>query len=305
MLGAKGDMRLRDGRRMSYSAAGPRDGFPVLYFHGAIGSPIRRSAVLDAAIARLHIRYLMVDRPGFGASDPMPGRTVADFPADIEDLADAIGFERFSVIGVSAGGPYALACAWALPDRLRAAAVVSSIVPASAPRRAGRVDVRYHLALTALERGPRLAARLADGALRILRRHPTALARAMAVSAPPAERALLAEREAREIATRSFLAATERGTSPMIEDYLACHRDWGFDSGAALGRVHLWHGAQDRLIPVEHARRLGGILPNCEWMPVPEDGHFFLRRCLDQILAPLVPDAGAGQPGRAALKLAA
>jgi pimeloyl-ACP methyl ester carboxylesterase len=305
MLSARGDVRLRDGRRLSYAAAGPPDGFPVLYLHGAIGSPIRRSAVLDAAIARLHIRYLMVDRPGFGASDPRPGRTVADFAADIEDLADAIGFERFSVIGVSAGGPYALACAWALADRLRAAAAVSSIVPASAPSHAGAVDVRYRLALIALARAPQQAACLADGALGLLRRHPAALARAMAVSAPPMERALLAEREAREIATHSFLAATERGTAPMIEDYLVCHRDWGFDPRTARGRVHLWHGAHDRLIPAEHARRLGVTLPNCVWMPVPEDGHFFLRRRLDQILAPLIPDAGARQPARAGLELAA
>jgi pimeloyl-ACP methyl ester carboxylesterase len=162
------------------------------------------------------------------------------------------------VLGVSAGGPYALACAWALADRLRAAAVVSSVVPASAPSRGGGVDVRYRLALIALARAPRPAARLADGALRLLRRHPAALAGVLSVSAPPTERALLAEREAREIATRSFLVATERGTAPMIEDYLACHRDWGFEPGAALGRVHLWHGALDRLIPVEHARHLGG-----------------------------------------------
>jgi pimeloyl-ACP methyl ester carboxylesterase len=305
MLSARGDVRLRDGRRLSYAAAGPRDGFPVLYFHGAIGSPIRRSAVLDAAIAKLHIRYVMVDRPGFRASDPKPGRTVSDFAADIEDLADAIGFERFSVLGVSAGGPYALACAWALADRLRAAAAVSSVVPASAPSRGGGVDVRYRLALMALARAPRLAARVADGALRLLRRHPAALAGMLSVSAPPTERALLAEREAREIATRSFMVATERGTAPMIEDYLACHRDWGFEPGAALGRVHLWHGAHDRLIPVEHARHLGGALPNCAWIPVPGDGHFFLRRRLDQILAPLVPDADAGRPARAAVELAA
>lgn len=231
MLSARGDVTLPDGRRLSYAAAGPRDGFPVLYFHGAIGSPIRRSAVLDAAIARFHIRYLMVDRPGFGASDPRPGRTVADFAVDIEDLADAIGFERFSVLGVSAGGPYALACAWALADRLRAAAAVSSVVPTSSPSRAGGVDVRDRLALIALARAPRLAGHLADEALGHLRRHPAVLARALAVSAPPTERALLAEREAREIATRSFLSATERGTSPMIEDYLACRRDWGFDPG--------------------------------------------------------------------------
>jgi pimeloyl-ACP methyl ester carboxylesterase len=120
---------VRDGRRLTYEALGSPGGFPVLYMHGAIGSPRWRSPALDAAVVSLGLRYLVVNRPGFSGSDPRPRRTVADFATDVEDLADALGWERFSVIGVSAGAPFALACAWALPRRVVAAGAASPMVP--------------------------------------------------------------------------------------------------------------------------------------------------------------------------------
>jgi pimeloyl-ACP methyl ester carboxylesterase len=122
-------VRLRDGRRLTYHALGDPGGFPVLYMHGAIGSPRWRSPALDAAVASLRLRYHVVNRPGFGGSDPSPGRTVADHAADVEDLADALVLERFSVVGVSAGAPFALACAWRLPGRVVAAAAASPLAP--------------------------------------------------------------------------------------------------------------------------------------------------------------------------------
>src|SRR5215467_2052963 len=97
---------LRDGRRLAYSVAGPEDGFPVLYFHGAIGTAV----AIGAAVEALGLRYICVNRPGFGGSDLAPGRRMLDFADDIEQLADALGLDQFAVVGVSAGGPYALAC---------------------------------------------------------------------------------------------------------------------------------------------------------------------------------------------------
>jgi pimeloyl-ACP methyl ester carboxylesterase len=126
-------IRLRDGRRLTYRVLGPRGGFPVVYMHGAIGSPRWHSPALEAAVVALGVRYVAVNRPGFGGSDPSPGRTVADCAADVEELADALGWERFSVIGVSAGAPFALACAWALPGRVAAAAAASPLAPPTCP----------------------------------------------------------------------------------------------------------------------------------------------------------------------------
>jgi pimeloyl-ACP methyl ester carboxylesterase len=162
-------VRLRDGRRLTYRALGRPDGFPVLYMHGAIGSPRWRSPALDAAVATLGLRYLIVNRPGFSGSDPQPGRTVADFATDVEDVADAHGWERFSVIGVSAGAPFALACAWALPGRVTAAAAASPLAAAGLRYRVPRAGFQVPVA------GP-LAY---DAALRVLHARSAAAPRTM------------------------------------------------------------------------------------------------------------------------------
>jgi pimeloyl-ACP methyl ester carboxylesterase len=305
LLTARGEVVLGDGRRLAYSAAGPRDGFPLLYFHGAIGSPPRRSEALEAEIERSRLRYVMVDRPGFGGSDQQPGRRVADFAADVEELADALGFERYSVVGVSAGAPYALACAAAHPDRLIGAAAVSSIPPGLRLRRARGMDLRYRIGLAALGRWPRLIARVGDAAIDLVRRRPGLLGKVISAGASTTDRTLLAEREARETAARSFLAATARGAAPMIEDYLVCRRDWGFRPSDVDGRVHLWHGTDDRLIPLRFVEPLAVVLPNCLASFTPDDGHFFFRARIRDILAPLVPDSAREPPVASAANLAA
>lgn len=105
MLATTSAVRTREGRSITFWAAGPHDGFPVVYCHGAIGSPRWRTPQVDELIQRLQIRYVVVNRPGFGGSEPYPGRTVADFACDVEHAIDALGYERFSVVGVSAGAP--------------------------------------------------------------------------------------------------------------------------------------------------------------------------------------------------------
>jgi len=244
-------IHVRDRRRLGYRAAGPDDGFPVVFLHGAIGSPRWRWPQLDALIAQTGIRYVVVDRPGFGRSEPSPGRTVAAFAADVEDLADALGFARFSVIGVSAGAPYALACAWALAvGRLAATAAVSALAPPTGP--GGTRSVRYRVPTLAFG-SPRAGALLAGGVLRALGVH--------AHTATPA----------------------------MVEDYLVCRRPWGFDPADVSAPVMLWHGAADPLVPAAHALRLAAAMPACAPSLERGAGHFFYSRRLERIIAPLVP----------------
>jgi pimeloyl-ACP methyl ester carboxylesterase len=220
-------MPLPDGRRLAWSSGGDDDGVPVLYLHGAIGTPVRRTAELDLLIAELGIRYLAVSRPGFGRSDPCPGRRIADFPADVEHLADRLGLGRFTVVGVSAGGPYAIACARALHDRVVATAAVSSLSPLGAPHAGRWMPAHIRLGLRALARRPDLAARGGTRVVRLLERHPHALARVAAMGATPADRRLLADGEMGETAIESFLAAASGGVQGMIEDYVTCCTAWG------------------------------------------------------------------------------
>jgi pimeloyl-ACP methyl ester carboxylesterase len=239
-------VRLRDGRQLTYRSIGPASGFPVLYMHGAIGSPGWHSPQLDAAVRSLGIRYLAVNRPGFGGSDPSPGRTVADYAADVEQLADALGVERFSVIGVSAGGPFALACAWALPDRVVAAAAASPLAPACGI--AGSPSLRY---------------RVPGAGFRVPLAGPLTY----------------------DVVLRALHARSATAPRNMVEDYEVCRRPWGFEPSEVKVPVVLWHGLSDRLVPVCHALRLAAALPACATCLEPRAGHFFFSRRVGEIIA--------------------
>jgi pimeloyl-ACP methyl ester carboxylesterase len=123
---------LADGRRLAYREYGARDGAPVFFFHGWPGSRLD-FAPNDATAADAGVRVIAVDRPGIGGSDPQAGRRVLDWPVDVAALADSLALDRFAVLGFSFGGPYARACAYALPDRVTYAGLVSCLGPIDDP----------------------------------------------------------------------------------------------------------------------------------------------------------------------------
>jgi pimeloyl-ACP methyl ester carboxylesterase len=289
-------IRLAGGRRLAYTVTGPADGRPVLYCHGAIGTPVGRSLDLEALTMELGVRQIAVSRPGVGASERAEGRTVLDFAQDIRELSDVLGLDRFSVVGVSAGGPYALAIARELAERVERVALCSSLSPLGAPHRVTGMDPRIRIALTLMARAPRTWARIGDALLPTIRKHPRLITRVIAAHAARCERQRVFEPEEQAAASTSFLDAAAFGVGGMIEDYMTCCRDWGFSPSEVGAEVHLWHGVRDPLVPVEHALQLAIALPRCRMFFDPDEGHHFFRSRLRTILAVLVgrhEDAGA------------
>jgi pimeloyl-ACP methyl ester carboxylesterase len=286
-----GWLRLSDGRRLSYAQTGATAAFPVVYCHGAIGTPLGRSVDMEAITADLGIRHIAISRPGVGGSDFAARRTVAAFAADVRELADALALDRFAVVGVSAGGPYALGIAAGLPDRVSRVAICSSLSPLCPPHATPGMPRRIRLALKGLAAAPATCAWLGDAAIPLLRRHPALLSRVIAAHAAPAERHRVRRPEERAATTTSFLDAASAGVRGMIEDYLACSRPWGFEPGGVEAEVDLWHGLNDPLVPVDHALQLAIAIPRCRVFVDPSEGHHFFRTRLPEILARLADPA--------------
>ncbi|HEY5318723.1 MAG TPA: alpha/beta fold hydrolase [Solirubrobacteraceae bacterium] len=283
-----GRLRLADGRRLNYSDTGPRKGLPIVYCHGAIGTPLGAAVDLEAIVAELGVRYVAISRPGIGGSDCAPGRTVLGFAADVRELVDALEIERFAVVGVSAGGPYALAVARELEARVIRVALCSSLSPLCAPHRTPGMQRRIRVALSVLAATPGLCAAIGDLAVPVIRRHPELLSRVIAAHAAPGERRLLQRAGERSAASTSFLDAASGGVRGMIEDYLVYSSPWQFSACEVAADIQLWHGLEDPLVPVEHALQLAIALPRCRVFLDPDEGHHFFRRRLANILAVLV-----------------
>ena len=138
-----------------------------------------------------------------GGSTALAGRSVLDFARDVEEFADALGLARFGLVGVSAGGPYALATARGLPDRVLRTALCSSLAPScSLSRSAETWPLR--LGLWWLSRAPRVCRAAGDSLLPVLARHPRLLTCVIAANASPSDRRRLGQPAERTARARAF-----------------------------------------------------------------------------------------------------
>jgi pimeloyl-ACP methyl ester carboxylesterase len=144
-------IQLRDGRKLAYLAVGPSDGTPLIHCHGNPSSRLEVPLLGEQAILQ-GVRLIVFDRPGIGRSDPKPGFGLLDWPDDLTEAANQLGIERFAISGISGGGPFALACAYKMPERLTACGLISAVPPVEYIIRAGSRGTR--LAYGLLDRLP-------------------------------------------------------------------------------------------------------------------------------------------------------
>lgn len=280
-------LRLKDGRVLACLELGDPAGAPVLYFHGFPGSRLEARIAASAA-ARLGLRVLAVDRPGFGQSTFQVGRTIGSWAADVAALTDWLGLRRFSVIGVSGGGPYALACAALLPVRVARVALVCPLGPLDvADGKAGMLPQdRILLALA------RYAAPLARAVIRMLvhwmRQEPDRYLRFMLAGMKPPDRDLFADSWYRALMLESTAEALRQGGRGPARELTLIARSWDFGLEDVRMPVGLWQGLADQILPAAMARRLAAALPACNARYFPEEGHLSLvARHIGEVLADL------------------
>ncbi len=290
---------LPDGRRLACTALGPPDGLPVLQFHGAIGTPRRPCPETELALRAAGVRLLLPRRPGFGGSDPAPGRTLRSWPRDVAALADALGLDRFAVLGVSAGGPYAAACAHALPDRVAVTAIVSGTVPLWGPASRPADTPLLRLGVRTV-RHPRASRAAGEALLRAVRARPGARVRVVERRGAAADRVHLPARRRDEL-TAGVLEATRGGPACILDDVRLALGPWGFAPREVPGEVLLWHGREDATVPVAQALAHTAEIPGLRATVLDEEGHFFLGARLPELLAAIVAAWPVAVPaGRAA-----
>jgi pimeloyl-ACP methyl ester carboxylesterase len=278
-------IRLRDGRALGYAEYGDSGGKPVFFFQGTPGSRLLHPD--ETQIRSLGARLIMLDRPGFGLSDFQPGRRLLDWPDDVVEVADRLGLRRFAVVGVSGGGPYVAACAYKIPQRLTAAALVSSGAPTDVP---GAMDGMPFMRRAAVYIGRR-----APWLLRSLvwltsnpHRDLQGFFERYTAHNPPADQALLARPEFRDMLMASYAEATRAGIRGFAWEVQVFAQPWGFRLEDIPIEVHLWHGEEDTSTPLAMAQYLADVIPNCRARFLAGEGHFLLFTRWAEILTVLL-----------------
>jgi len=272
---------LPDGRRLGYAEYGAPDGRPVLFFHGAPGSRHIHADMADV-VTRRGIRLIAVERPGYGLSDPQPGRSMLDWPGDVAVLTDTLGVTQFSIIGFSMGSVYALACAHSLPSRVTKVALAGALAPLDAP---GITE-----GLSSMVSGLYALARSNPDELRdtfsAIAPSPAALVEAMTAS--------LAEWDKNEVNKRTAEFEAEYaqtlcgGVGGVASDFVLASKDWGFPLEGLNTEAHLWCGTSDQNTPPAMTKYLSTQLSNSRVFMLPDEGHLSLYAHWREILERLI-----------------
>ena len=276
----------RDGRALTYSQHGDPAGRPVFVMHGTPGSrigPIPRASRLYLQ----GVRLIAYDRPGYGGSDRLRGRAVTHAAADVADLADALGVERFAVVGRSGGAPHALACAALLPERVTRAA---ALVP---PGPLALMGPSWYDGMTASNVREYTTAVAGEEALEAylgvlakeIRDDPESHLPFDEKDLVRPDRAVMADFGIRGMLLDNFREALRQTPFGWIDDTLSFVRPWSFDPAAVRVPVRLWHGTDDIYAPVTHTRWLAAHIPGAEMVIRPATGHFGAIEALPSILS--------------------
>lgn len=256
-----GILRREDGQTLHFYDHGPPDGKPVFWLHGTpnIGPP---PEPLFANAARLGLRWIGHDRPGYGSSTERPGRNMASSTRDVAAIADLLGIERFSVMGHSGGGSHALACAAAMPDRVLAAISAAGLAPYGAEELdwfagmhpAGEASLRAALAGREAKMG-------------------------YEESAPDFDTTLFTDADWAALSgpwswfDKVVGPAVSGGPAGLVDDDIAYVTAWDVDFARIAAPVLLLHGEQDRIVPLRHGEWLARHCPAAQLWRRPEDGH--------------------------------
>jgi pimeloyl-ACP methyl ester carboxylesterase len=258
----EGTVSLVGRRRLGFAEFGDPRGRAVVWLHGTPGA--RRQIPESARIAAVDrgVRLIGLDRPGVGDSSPHLYDRILDFADDLRHVVDQLGVEDFGLIGLSGGGPYVLATAYAMPERVGAALIMGGVAPSVGPEAPGGSIVAlariFQPALAGL-RTP-LAFGLAS-AVRAARPFADPAIRLYARLSPEGDRRVFARPEIKAMFLDDLLNGSRPGLRAPIYDAVLFGRPWGFDVADVHVPVDWWHGDADHIIPLRHGQHMTQLLP--------------------------------------------
>jgi pimeloyl-ACP methyl ester carboxylesterase len=270
----EGNIAVGDDRQIGFAEFGDPQGRAIFWLHGTPGA--RRQIPMEARVyaEQRQIRLIGVDRPGIGSSTPYQYDTVFAFADDLRTIADTLGIDKFEVIGLSGGGPYTLACAAAMPDRVIAAGVLGGVAPARGADAIGGGVMAFGSAVAPLLEVAGYPIRLA--AVSLVR-----LARPVASPAldlygrlsPEADRHMLARPEFKAMFLDDLLNGSRKQLAAPFADVVVFARDWGFRLDEVKVPIRWWHGDRDHIVPFEHGQHVVSRLPDAQLYHLPGESH--------------------------------
>lgn len=277
---------LPDGRRLGVAEYGDPEGSVVLWFHGLPGARHQVPPVVQSRAAFHGLRVVSIERPGIGLSTNHLYHRVRDFAVDVEFILDRLRINEFGVVGLSAGGAYALAVAHALPERTVSLSLLCSVAPGVGDHRAphsriNELNRRYRAPLTLVRRP---AGRVLWLAVRAMRPFVDPLADAVLARMPESDAAVLRDPASRKVFIGDFMRNSRHQLHVVLNDSVLFGRHWGFDIREIQVPAGVWVGTDDTIVRPEHGYHLAATIPGAELYEHVGGGHLVGFAAADEVL---------------------
>ncbi|HET7050408.1 MAG TPA: alpha/beta hydrolase [Solirubrobacteraceae bacterium] len=291
-VGREADLRLSDGRTISYGLYAAADGPLVVVLDGPGSRGLGRA--LAATANTVGVTLLVPDRPGFGNSTAAPGRAIVDVAGDLLVLVRSLDVERFGIVAQSGGTPYALALAAAAGDSVTGLSFVGAIVPLNEPDALRDVRGPMRTMFTMARRAPWLLRPMIGAVARKTRRNPEAAARAYAKDLPDSDRAVLEDPTMWAI---HAVTSAEAVSSPaaFAREARLLAQPWGVSMSSVTAPGAFWVGELDPTHPPVMSRRMAQRLGDAPVTVVPDAATFGMVSVYPDVLSHA---AGLSQPAQ-------
>lgn len=286
-------LTLPDGRKLAYAEFGQPDGYPVLYFHGSYSARLEPLLIGEEAFRQYGLRVIATDRPGMGGSDFHPNREYSDITKDIVFLADALGVEKFSVLAISGGSPYAAVCAAKIPQRLSKVVIVSGSwqIDEEVIKAIGfPLNMQWQVAL----RIPFLLTFMVKIMVKWMNQDPND---DYDENSPPpndilpaVDHAAMANPDRMAIYRQTLMESVKQGVRGATWDIRMNVKEWDFDLDEIRVPILLFHGGLDKNMPLACVQQTANQLSDSRLVTYPEDGHIStITNHFDEIAKALRP----------------
>lgn len=278
--------KLPSGRNLGYSEFGDSQGKPLLYFHGWPTSRLQ-AQYYDRLAKKLRIRLIAIDRPGYGLSSFQKKRTLLDWPDDVLALTKKLKIKKFSIIGVSGGGPYAAVCAYKIPQHLRKVAIVVGLAPTYIKGILDDTPLLSKLGWANYAQIPVL--RKFAASLHFLNaKYGPAFGLHRFLFGAKSDQKILASAKLRKLQRTAYKEAFRTGYKGVEQDLQLYTQYWGFNLKNITAKVLLFYGAADKNLSLKMGQYYAEEIPHSQLIVYPNEGHLVSWTHAEEILKNLL-----------------
>jgi len=272
---------------LGFAEYGDASGKAVFHFNGSGGSRLEHPQDLSI-LTDLGVRLISTDRPGHGISDPQPGRKLLDWPDDVGQLADHLGIDSFYIEGWSAGGPHALACAYKIPDRILAGALISGLAPPDRPNPYEGLPFAMKTLMIIGRNVPSLVYLFRRMMRKNLQGDPDKMGDRLKSSFPPPDQKAIEESGSGDWLIENIQEGYSQGGDGPAQDDILINTSWGFKLQDIQVRFDVWQGEVDKNVPLNQGVYQDKLLPNSRLTVLPGQAHLYLLTHWREVLEALV-----------------